>query len=107
MLQTFSGALQADGYEGYNQFEHRAGITLLGCFAHVRRYFEKALAQNNQHAAWMLTAIQKLYLMSGRPVRPDFLTLTVINYVRRNQFPSWLRLKDGSVRTVPKCCPLL
>lgn len=61
MLKNFSGALQADGYDGYNQFEHRAGITLLGCFAHARRYFEKALNQDNDRATWMLTAIQKLY----------------------------------------------
>jgi len=61
MLEKFSVALQADGYEGYNQFEHRAGITLLGCFVHARRYFDKALDQDKDRAAWMLTAIQKLY----------------------------------------------
>lgn len=61
MLKEFSGALQVDGYKGYNQFEHRDGITLLGCFAHARRYFEKALSQDKERAAWMLTAIQELY----------------------------------------------
>ena len=63
MLKHFSGALQADGYEGYNQFEHRAGVTLLGCFAHARRYFEKALDHDKERAAWMLSAIQKLYVV--------------------------------------------
>ena len=63
MLKKFTGALQADGYEGYNHFEHQDGITLLGCFAHARRYFEKALNQDNQRATWMLTAIQKIYLV--------------------------------------------
>jgi len=63
MLEEFSGALQADGYEGYKHFEHRTGITLLGCFAHARRYFEKALDQDNQRATWMLEAIQRLYLV--------------------------------------------
>ena len=63
MLKKFTGALQADGYEGYNHFEHQDGITLLGCFAHARRYFEKALNQDTERATWMLTAIQKLYLV--------------------------------------------
>jgi transposase len=63
MLKNFSGALQADGYDGYNQFEQRADITLLGCFAHARRYFERALQQDQERATWMVTAIQKLYLI--------------------------------------------
>jgi transposase len=63
VLEKFSGALQADGYDGYNQFEHRADITLLGCFVHARRYFDKALAMDKERASWMLEAIQKLYLV--------------------------------------------
>ncbi len=58
MLITYSGVLQAHGYEGYNQFEHCAGITLLGCFAHARRYLEKALDQTKQRSVWLLTAVQ-------------------------------------------------
>ena len=61
MLKTFSGALQADGYDAYNHFEHSKNITLLGCFAHARRYFEKALVQDKERAIWMLTSIQTLY----------------------------------------------
>jgi len=63
MLKDFSGDLQTDGYKGYKHFEHRADITLLGCFAHARRYFEKALDQDKERAAWMLSTIQKLYLV--------------------------------------------
>ena len=61
MLKTFSGALQADGYDAYHHFEHSQNITLLGCFAHARRYFEKALDQDKERASWMLTSIQELY----------------------------------------------
>lgn len=61
MLKKFSGALQVDGWSAYDQFEIRPGITLLGCFAHARRYFEKAKEQDNERATWMLTTIQKLY----------------------------------------------
>ena len=61
MLKSFSGALQADGYDAYHHFEHSENILLLGCFAHARRYFEKALDQDKERASWMLTSIQKLY----------------------------------------------
>jgi transposase len=61
MLQNFTGALQADGYDAYDHFEQYSGITLLGCFAHARRYFDKALTQDKERAGWMLTTLQKLY----------------------------------------------
>lgn len=38
-LSDFKGYLHVDGYAGYNQVE---GITLVGCLAHVRRYFNDA-----------------------------------------------------------------
>lgn len=92
MLKDYSGALQADGYEGYNQFEHRAGISLLGCFAHARRYFEKASNQDNQRAAWMLTAIQKLYLVEreAREAREAGLSYTDRYQLRQEKSVSLL-----------------
>lgn len=39
-LQNFEGYLQTDGYSGYNDLKN---ISLLGCFAHVRRKFTDAL----------------------------------------------------------------
>ncbi|MEA3423639.1 MAG: IS66 family transposase [Bacillota bacterium] len=39
-LTGFSGFLQTDGYIGYNAVEN---VTLIGCFAHARRYFNDAL----------------------------------------------------------------
>ena len=61
MLKNYTGALQVDGWNAYDQFESRPGVMLLGCFAHARRYFEKAKEQDNERATWMLTTIQKLY----------------------------------------------
>jgi len=39
-LRDFEGYLQTDGYSGYNELKN---ISLLGCFAHVRRKFVDAL----------------------------------------------------------------
>jgi len=39
-LQDFKGYLQTDGYSAYDKLEN---ISVVGCFAHVRRYFTDAL----------------------------------------------------------------
>ena len=40
-LKNFSGFLHADGYEGYHKLP--AGITVVGCWAHLRRKFDEML----------------------------------------------------------------
>lgn len=40
-LQGFQGYLHADGYEGYHKLPD--GITVVGCWAHLRRKFDEAL----------------------------------------------------------------
>lgn len=43
-LEGYSGYVQTDGYSGYNRLESDdTNIRLLGCFAHVRRYFIKII----------------------------------------------------------------
>lgn len=60
-LSGYQGVLQTDGYVGYEQFADRQDVTLLGCMAHARRYFEKALDNDRARAQYALTQIQKLY----------------------------------------------
>jgi transposase len=61
ILRDFSGYLQTDGYQGYDEIGQRRAITHLACFAHARRYFTDALTTDAQRAEWMLLRIQKLY----------------------------------------------
>lgn len=60
-LKGFSGAMQTDGYNAYDQFNENKNITQLACMAHARRYFEKALDNDNERAEYMLLKIQELY----------------------------------------------
>lgn len=61
-LAEFEGYLQTDGYEVYDTlFEQKAGVILLGCMAHARRYFDKALKNDQPRASHALTLIQQLY----------------------------------------------
>jgi hypothetical protein len=60
-LEKFSGTLQTDGYNAYDQFDDNEKIVQLACMAHARRYFEKALGNDNERAQHMLSKIQELY----------------------------------------------
>ena len=61
VLKDFKGYLQTDGYAAYNKFNTKKDITLVGCMAHARRYFEKALDNDKSRAEYVLTEMQKLY----------------------------------------------
>src|SRR5215203_3103533 len=43
VLEQFQGYLQTDGYNAYEIFDKRSGVTLLHCMAHARRLFNEAL----------------------------------------------------------------
>jgi transposase len=61
MLEGFRGYLQSDGYSVYDWFGKKKVITLVNCWAHARRYFEKAQDYNREASGYVLTEIQKLY----------------------------------------------
>ena len=59
-LEEYQGYMQVDGFEGYA----RTGATLVGCWAHARRYFIEAKKLQGKKAGKadvVLTLIQKLY----------------------------------------------
>lgn len=60
-LKDFTGTLQTDGYGVYQNLTTKGDISLLGCMAHARRYFEKALDNDPKRADHVLLLIQKLY----------------------------------------------
>jgi transposase len=55
------GYLQTDGYSVYEQFGLMPHITHLICWAHARRYFDKALDNDKARASVVLLMIQELY----------------------------------------------
>ncbi|MCK5375274.1 MAG: IS66 family transposase, partial [Alphaproteobacteria bacterium] len=62
LLKHFKGYLQVDGYKVYELIQrNNKDITLVGCMAHARRYFEKALPYDEKLAAYAMNMFQKLY----------------------------------------------
>jgi hypothetical protein len=64
-LSTFKGYIQTDGYSGYTFLASLQGITHLSCWAHARRYFEKALQNDKERASHVLKLIQLLYAIEA------------------------------------------
>ena len=80
-LENFTGTLQSDGYSVYQNLTTKGSITLLGCMAHARRYFEKALDNDPRRADHVLLLIQKLYRIE-RKLKERKVTVDVIKRYR-------------------------
>ena len=61
ILEDFTGYLQTDGYAVYEAYGKKPGITLIGCMAHARRYFEQSLDSDKQRASHVLSELQRVY----------------------------------------------
>lgn len=67
LLQNFAGLLHLDGFEAYSETVEKNRITRVGCWAHVRRYFDTAkkdgAAAGKSLASAFLDDIQSLFLL--------------------------------------------
>ncbi|MBM3791174.1 MAG: IS66 family transposase, partial [Acidobacteria bacterium] len=61
-LEGFVGTIQTDAYDVYQSLERKeTHIQRIGCLAHVRRYFLKAVKESLPVAVWFITQIRSLY----------------------------------------------
>lgn len=67
-LKHYSGYLQADAYGGYDAFfkDPARGLIEVGCMAHCRRYFHKALESDQARMGPALLLIAQLYKVEDR-----------------------------------------
>jgi len=64
-LSKFKGYIQTDGYSGYTHLSETSGIIHLSCWCHSRRYFDKALPNDQRRASKVLKLIQVLYAIEA------------------------------------------
>jgi transposase len=73
-LKGYRGYLQADAYGGYDAFfkDPARGLIEVGCWAHARRYFHKALESDQARMGPPLLLIAQLYRVEerARPLAP-------------------------------------
>lgn len=73
ILGSSKGFLQVDGFTGYNNVCVPKSRTRVGCLAHARRYFWKALETEPQDARWVLDKIVQLYQVEYEAAAQGFL----------------------------------
>lgn len=61
LLENFTGFLQTDDYAVYHTHKQRENVVGVACWAHARRYFDKALGYDKARATVAMTMIQQLY----------------------------------------------
>jgi len=106
-LKQFSGHLQSDGYKVYRKLQLNGKIEHLVCWAHARRYFEKALDNDRSRAHTVLQYIKQLYQIEAQiRDQQDWTTEQIKQYRQQQAKPlleklrSWLMHNKN--RVLPK-----
>ncbi len=106
VLENFTGTLQTDGYKVYQVLNTKGDITLLGCMAHARRYFEKALDNDKSRSEYVLKQIQRLYAMERNAKEREVNCDTLKRYRQIYALPILneieTKLKEMSFEVLPK-----
>jgi transposase len=104
-LDDFEGYLQTDAYVAYDSMPQlNAGITMMGCWAHVRRKFVDALAVEQEQAQWFIKQIQRLYAIE-RFCRVMDLTPQERLAMRENAIPILGGIKARMLEVAPTLTP--
>ena len=61
LFAHYRGALQSDGYAVYDIYEKKDGVLCLNCWAHTRRYYDRALNNDKARAEFAIAQIGLLY----------------------------------------------
>jgi transposase len=106
ILKEYKGYLQTDGYQVYNSFDQKEGITLLHCMAHARRYFVEARDNDSVRADYVLEQMQQLYAIERNCKEQE------LDYEQRREVRSKVAMpileslgkwmKEQYVQTLPK-----
>ena len=105
LLIDFKGALQTDGYGVYNVYEEKKGVTLLGCWAHARRYFEEALKEDKARAEYALEQIGLLYAVEREADHEELSYMQRAELRERLSYPIMVSFEKWLVREYPQVMP--
>jgi len=96
LLENFSGALQTDGYEGYDRAIRNLPITHIGCWAHARRYFMDAIKNSKKAGAGheFVKLIAELYKVEREAGRLELAGEKLREYRRAHAGPVLAKIKD-------------
>jgi len=105
-LKGYRGYLQADAYGGYDAFfkDPARGLIEVGCMAHCRRYFHKALDSDQARMGPALLLIAQLYKVEDRARRLSAGERLRLRQLESRPIPDKLRnyLLEIQIEVLPK-----
>lgn len=105
ILKDYQGYLQTDGYAAYDNFDKRAGITLMNCMAHARRKFSDALENDRARAQYALSMFQHLYDIERRIKQEALTKAETLELRQQKAVPVLKTLKEWMREEYPKVLP--
>ncbi len=105
ILKDFQGHLQTDGYAGYDHFDKRPGIILLGCMSHARRKFYDALQNDKDRSEYALVMFGQLYALERRMEDEGLDKEEVLKLRQEQAVPVLKTLKEWMLKELPKVLP--
>jgi len=105
-MAGFKGILQCDGYAGYNELQSK-DITRAGCWAHCRRYFDKAhqVAQRETDALSVVMKIGELYQVEAQARQEKMDTAARMALRQQKSVPVMTELKAQIQKLREKALP--
>jgi transposase len=106
ILCEFTGHLQTDGYNAYENLNTRSKIILLACMAHARRKFEHAKDNDKKRSEHAMKLIGKLYAIEER-ARQENLSFEQVYALRHKEAKPVLEeikqwMDKESIKVLPK-----
>jgi transposase len=105
ILKDYKGYLQTDGYAAYDDFDKRAGITLIHCMAHARRKFNDALENDRPRAEYALGMFQKLHAIERKIKDEELNSEATLPLRQQEAVPILKQLKEWMTEEYVKVLP--
>ena len=102
-FRNFKGVIQVDGYAGYEVLAKLEGIAIIYCWAHTRRYFDRALKNDESRATYGLDQIDMLY--SVETMAKDMSYEERAELRQRVSYPIIRGLEAWALEVYPKVLP--
>jgi transposase len=105
ILKEYQGFLQTDGYVVYDEFTNRKGITVLGCMAHARRYFEQAKDHHKRLATEALDQFGALYAIERQLKEANASEQEIFTTRQSESLPLLDKLKSWMIEAAKEVLP--
>jgi transposase len=105
LFKDFQGVIQTDGYAVYDIYENKKGVLPIGCWAHARRKFEEALAEDKARASYALEQIGLLYDVERRADQQQLSYEDRADLRSRLSYPIMVAFEKWLLNQYPKVLP--